>query len=177
MSSRDPNHVSLFFITMLCGSSLKMKYYSFSLFKPYHSIMGKNLDCYNKVSLKFHPYPCGCEAGCLRHRYTLACHMPFSHSSQWCCTHFCWFSKSVLVTKSRLFEHIKTFRGVLHDSLPYLNFFFHLSCDRYCTLQLVDQKYLFKDWGRHKMWEVPSVQPFVSSFLSQPIQGAVTQIP
>lgn len=27
------------------------------------------------------------------------------------------------------------------------------------------------------MWEVPSVQPFVSSFLSQPIQGAVTQIP
>lgn len=60
-TSSSPSHLSIFFHQHVLWSDikslLKTKSILFSLSKAYPSILGRNLDCHNKVSLQFYPVP------------------------------------------------------------------------------------------------------------------------
>lgn len=60
--SSSPNHMSIIFSSecpMVWRQILTEDQVScsISLSKPYHSILGRNLDCHSKVSLQFYPLP------------------------------------------------------------------------------------------------------------------------
>lgn len=89
------------------------------------------------------------------------------NSSKWCYAHFCQFpKKSIFLSPSRAcLNTLKKRVVLLNNVLPFLNLFFCPSCDRYCTIQLADRRWLFKDWERHKWGKLPMFSLVFLAFL------------
>lgn len=124
--SSSPNHMSIIFSSecpvvwrqILTEDQVS----SISLSKPYHSILGRNLDCHSKVSLQFYPLPWWVMYlgnGVNRWLQHWWCTGPgrLLPSPQRPLFPSTFLSVCVLVTESCLFEHIKTFRVASYDSV------------------------------------------------------------
>jgi hypothetical protein len=144
MSSSDPIIYSHFVIRMFCGLTSN-PYWKIKQIVPFFSpslitALWRYLVCYSKISLTFClwlwwlMYVGDWVVNCLSSAFWEKTCERTSQSVATNVAGFCQFSKSVFLLPSHACLNTSLFESV----------FFHPSCDRYCTLQLVDQRWFLK---------------------------------